>query len=444
MKLCRTILSVSAVAVFIGCSSNPVSEKNDPGTDPENVFEQVEVSVIKSDTSMENVDIPQEQLDVQAATNSEFAVKMYQLLAEDGKNLFFSSHSIINALAMIAAGAKGETQVQMRTAMQVSLEGNKFDEAVNGINFSLSEHSQATDGITLNTVNTTWAPNEMVFAGGYLDHLALYYNSGVNVIDFFNNPEGSRRAINSWVEEQTNSCIKDLLPQGSITRSTKLVLTNAIYFLGEWLHGFNEDDTKPAPFYLADGSNVEVPFMNSECLGSGESMDYAKVGDVEVLDLPYKGERLSMTFMLPAEGKFSDFESSLSLEKVNEMIDSLKTTKGTVIIPKFKITYGAKSIKDELISLGMKLPFLNKADFSGITEDDTIAVDDIIHKAFVAVDEKGTEAAAATGIFLKFTSTIYRLEYPVFEASRPFVFVIRDNLTGTMLFMGKVCNPSIE
>ncbi|MDO5576567.1 MAG: serpin family protein, partial [Fibrobacter sp.] len=268
MNICRTILSVSAIAVFIGCSSNPVSEKNDSGTEPENVTDPVKVSVAKSDIQWQNIDIPQDQLTAQVASNNEFAVKMYHLLAEDGKNLFFSSHSIINALAMTAAGAKGETQAQMRTAMQVSLDGDKFDEAVNAINFSLSEHSRITDGITLNTVNTTWAQNEMIFTDGYLDHLARYYNAGVNLLDFFNNPESSRMTINSWVEEQTNSCIKNLLPQGAITRDTRLVLTNAIYFLGEWHNRFNVDETKPAPFYLADGSNVEVPFMNRKCLGS--------------------------------------------------------------------------------------------------------------------------------------------------------------------------------
>jgi serpin B len=365
---------------------------------------------------------------------------MYKHLVEDGKNLFFSPYSITSALAMTAAGAAGDTKQQIRDALQVQLEGVQFDQAINTIDLSLMDHSSETDGITLNVVNSTWMQNGWDFRIGYLDHLARYYGAGVNLMDFSRQPEESRQIINTWVADQTNDKILDLIPEGAINVNTVLVLTNAIYFLADWQFAFKPELTKDYTFFLLDNTSTKAPLMSFVDEGKRVHMLYARKNGVRALDFPYKGDRLAMTVIMPDTDSFPSFESTLSTARLDELFSALHKESLMVSLPKFKFTYGSKSLKNALVQLGMTDAFSpGGADFSGIDGTNQLFVSDVVHKAFIAVDEKGTEAAAATAVIMSPTSV--NPNEVIFHVNRPFIFVIRDKETSTILFIGRILNP---
>jgi serpin B len=366
---------------------------------------------------------------------------MYNQLLTEGENLFFSPYSITAALAMTAAGGAGDTRQQIRDALQVTLEGDAFDAAINGTDQSLMTYADATDGITLRVVNSTWMQTGWNFKISYLDHLSRYYGAGVNLMDFMSEPEACRVIINTWVEEQTNQKIENLLTEGSITPATVLVLTNAIYFLGNWLYSFDAGYTEDSDFNLLDKSTVSAPMMRFDEPGKKVTMKYSRVGTTRALDFPYKGDRLAMTVLLPDAGEFKAFESGLSIEAINELIDGLDSTELMVSLPKFEFTYGTESLKEALKALEMIEPFIaGTADFSGIDGSLNLFIADVLHKAFIAVDEEGTEAAAATAVIIERSS--YNPDDPVFTVDRPFIYLIRDKETGTILFMGRTIDPT--
>ena len=368
---------------------------------------------------------------------------MYKLIAQEDGNLFFSPYSITAALGMTAAGAVGSTEQEIRDALQVTLAGDAFDQALNSTDLSLHEHSDNTDGITLRIVNSTWMQTGWKFRIGYLNHLSQYYGAGVNMLDFAADPENCRTIINDWVADQTNDKIPDLLPAGSLSNQTVLVLTNAIYFLGDWLYSFNPEKTHESIFTLRDEHTIETPMMYFSDPGDKVTMDYSRIGKVRALDFPYRGDRLAMTVLLPDEGEFDTFESSLTTETIDDLVEALDAESLTVSLPKFTFTSNSLSLKEELKTLGMKHAFGDDStDFSGIDGSKMLYVSDVLHKAFIAVDEEGTEAAAATAVVIEYKS--FDPDAPVFTVNRPFIFLIRDKQTGTILFMGRILNPSEE
>lgn len=382
-------------------------------------------------------------LDDQAASINTFAVAMYKQLGAKPGNLFFSPYSITAALGMTEAGARGETAEQIRQALSVTLPGDDFHAAINGLDLSLMEYAKATDGVTLNVVNSTWMQAGWDFRVRYLDLLSRFYGAGVNLLNFRNEPEPSRIIINTWVADQTNQRIKDLIPQGVISPNTRLVLTNAIYFLGNWRYQFDATLTRNETFTKLDRSTVSTPLMQLGKSGEKVRMKYAMVGSTRALDLPYQGDRLCMTVILPDTGTFSTFESSIDVQKLNALIQALDSTRlPPVRLPKFTFTSGSVSLKPALQVLGMTDAFGDAADFSGIDGTRQLSIADIFHKAFIAVDEKGTEAAAATAVIIEVTSS--PMEAPHFVVDRPFLFVIRDRHTGVILFMGRIVDPTQE
>ncbi|MBN1576682.1 MAG: serpin family protein [Chitinispirillaceae bacterium] len=444
MKRYYGIVLCSLIPVLFGCMGNPVNDQS--GSTPDQQF-----AVAKSvSVTRENSAVSKDLLSEQAASNNKFAVNMYMLLAEEGKNLFFSPYSITAALAMTAAGGVGDTKQQIRNALQVTLEGDAFDRAVNGIDNSLMGHSKATEGITLNIVNSTWMQSGMYFNVSYLDHLSRFYGAGINLLDFITGPEESRAIINDWVADRTNEKIKDLLPPGSVTGETRLVLTNAIYFLADWLFTFDPKLTADKPFRLLDNGTVQAPLMQLNEPGKKVKMLYARGNGVRALDFPYKGDRLAMTVLLPDSGSFATFENSLNRERIEQLVEALDSTELDVSLPKFEFTYGTKSLKTALTALGMTDAFdAGKADFSAIygtvlpdiSPLTGLYVSDVAHKAFIAVDEQGTEAAAATAVV--FAPTSRNPDEAVFIVDRPFTFLIRDKSTGTIVFMGRILNPTV-
>ena len=369
-----------------------------------------------------------------AKGNTDFAVDMYKKLSTPAGNLFFSPYSISMALAMTWGGARGQTESEMATTLHFGLDQASLHPAFDALDLGLRAQAEK-DGFQLNIVNQLWGEKTYYFLADYLKLVSVNYGASMRLLDFINNPEPSRLVINDWVSSQTNSRIQDLIPQGSIDGDTRLVLTNAIYFKAQWADTFLKEYTDSQPFYR-DNDSSNARFMHKE-----GTYRYVAGGDYRALEMPYKGNSISMLLILPDTGKMEAVESRLSSDFLSALTGSMQEAMVYVAIPKFEFTTSSISLKRALTSLGMTSAFSGAADFSGIDGTHSLQISDVIHKAFVAVDERGTEAAAATVIIVRATAVLVR---NFFTANRPFIFLIRDNSTGTILFMGKVVSPVFE
>jgi serpin B len=372
--------------------------------------------------------------------NSAFAFELYQQLRDKEGNLFYSPYSISLALAMTYAGARGETAEEMAATLQFLLEQERLHPAFNWLDAELASRGQGAQGkdgkgFRLNIVNAIWGQKDYAFLSEFLDVLAENYGTGLRMLDFVMEAEKCRHVINDWVSDQTEGCIKDLIPPGAIGELTRLVLTNAIYFNAAWEHPFDKGATTNGPFYLLDGRQVAVPMMRQT-----ESFGYAKGEGYQAVELPYDGGELSMIILVPEAGQFGVFEAGLQSQQADAIIKSLRRTQVSLTMPKFEFE-SAFSLRDTLAVMGMPVAFSDAADFSGMTGNPELCISDVLHKAFVAVDESGTEAAAATAVVMELTSIP---ESPVqVTIDRPFVFLIRDIETGAILFVGRVLNPLV-
>ncbi len=372
--------------------------------------------------------------------NSAFAFDLYQLVRKDEGNLFFSPYSISQALAMTYGGARGNTAGQMSDAMDFLLPQDRLHTAFNSLDLVLASRGKGAKGkdekgFRLNIVNAIWGQKDFPFLPAYLDLLAQNYGAGLRVLDFMKAPEPSRVTINDWVSEQTEKRIKDLIPQGAINDMTRLVLTNAIYFNAAWQFPFEKNATRDDNFLLLNGNKVTVPMM-----GQTKSFGYAKGDGYQAVELPYDGRELSMVILLPEQGKFASFEASLNRQLVASIIQKFSYQQVFLSMPKFKYE-SSFGLKPALTSLGMGDAFRPEAaDFSGMDGKRDLYIQDVLHKAFVAVDEAGTEAAAATAVIVGTTSL--PPEPVVMKIDRPFIYLIRDVGTGTILFVGRVVNPT--
>ena len=282
-----------------------------------------------------------------------------------------------------------------------------------------------------------WGQTGYAFLAEFLDTLARNYGAGLRLLDFQQKPEPSRQTINDWVSDQTEEKIKDLIPQGGITPDTRLVLANAIYFDADWQHPFSKDRTQDAPFNTLDGEQVTVPMMATE---DPVSLSYAQGEGYQAVELPYQGGQMSMLILVPDAGRFEAFEAALDAGRVETILGQIQSQVVILRMPKFSYTSDFELAKT-LAALGMPVAFRHReADFSGMDGTRDLFIGDVFHKAFVAVDEAGTEAAAATAVVMK------AIAMPLFDVEltvdRPFVFLILDLETGTILFVGRVLNPS--
>jgi serpin B len=371
--------------------------------------------------------------------NSAFAFDLYQALRQKPGNLFYSPYSISLALAMTYAGARSETATQMANTLHFTLSPDSLHPAFNSLDLELASRGEGAKGkdekgFRLNIVNAIWGQDGYKFLPAFLDVLAENYGAGLRLLDFVKAPEESRLTINNWVSDQTEGKIKDLIPQGEIDPLTRLVLTNAIYFNAAWRLPLSKDRTADGLFYLLDGSKVTVPMMQQT-----ESLRYAEGQGYQAVELPYDGQQLAMVILLPGAGQLAAFEGSLNAEQVEAIVRGLAPRQVALTMPRFKYDSSFK-LNETLRAMGMADAFKRGvADFSGMDGTHDLFIGAVMHKAFVSVDEAGTEAAAATAVIMQLKSSP---ALPVqVTVDRPFVFLIRDLETGTILFVGRVVNP---
>jgi serpin B len=339
---------------------------------------------------------------------------------------------------MTYAGARGETEKQMADTLHFTLPQDRLPPTFNSLDLELSQRGKGArgkdgEGFRLNIVNAIWGQKGYQFLSTFLDILAENYGAGLRVLDFAEEPEKSRITINEWVSNETNKRIKDLLPPGSVTALTRLVLTNAIYFNAAWQYPFDKDATKDGPFHLLDGGEVTVPMMREE-----KSLDYTEGEGYQAVELPYDGRQLSMLILLPRAGQFETFEKSLNAQRINDIVENLASQQVALTMPRFEFE-SSFSLGETLAAMGMPDAFSN-ADFSGMTGSRDLFISDVVHKAFVSVDEAGTEAAAATAVIMPPSAPPGATVEMTID--HPFIFVIRDIETGAILFVGRVVNPS--
>lgn len=368
-----------------------------------------------------------------SAQSSKFALDIYkQFAGEFEDNIFFSPFSISIAMGMTYAGAEGETKEQIAQVFNFPLNDKNLHKELGSTQRQIV--SRGSKGVEISIANQLWADKQYKFKCSYLRGVKRAYGAPVKRMAFRSNPDESRKEINSWVEKQTRDRIKDLLPSGSISDMTALVLTNAIYFKGQWDVKFKEENTKQGTFTTLSRKEVTVDMMTIQ-----EKFNLYQGDGIQLIELPYSGKEFSMLVLLPNEGvSIKDVEKKLTLENLNRHIDLMAQSDVLLSLPKFKFD-SEFELKTVLTRMGMPIAFSNRADLSRMSGNKELKIDEVYHKAFVEVSEEGTEAAAATAVVIVRKSVTIPVE---FNANRPFIFIIRENSSGNMLFMGRVTNPN--
>ena len=370
--------------------------------------------------------------------NNAFAMDFYQQVSQEDGNLFFSPYSLSIALAMTYAGASGETEQQMAQALHFDLPRETLHQAFNALDLDLSSRASGTEDLgdaqafQLNIANALWGQRGYPFLAQFIDQLALNYGAGLRLVDFAQASEEARLEINQWVEEQTQGKIKDLIPEGIPLEMTRLVLTNAIYFKADWQFPFTKEATTQQPFNLLDGSQEQVEMMSQS---DPRPLNYLAGDGFQAVEFPYVGDEVAMLLLVPDTGQYVEFEKSFDSVRLDEIVAQLKEERVSLHMPKFSFTKEITA-NEVLQALGMRDAFLPvSADFSGMDGTRDLFIQYVLHKAFVAVDEKGTEAAAATAVMMGKSAIMEPAVRLIID--RPFIFLIRDKVSGSILFVGR-------
>jgi serpin B len=367
--------------------------------------------------------------------NNAFAFALFGQLRNRNGNLFFSPESISTALAMAYAGARGNTASEMAKTLHFTVPQPQLNPAMGAL---LSELNAVHDGYQLTLANALWAQQGYTFLDNFLQLLKTDYGAGLNQVDFKGATEAARLTINQWVEQKTQDKIKDLLQPGTLAPSTRLVLTNAIYFKGDWQTQFDKTQTSDEDFYPSPAQTKKAAFMHR--IGS---FNYFDGGSFQILEIPYKSKELSLVVLLPKDRNgLPALEQSLTASNMRQWLSQVaQLDKVIVALPKFKSTQQFE-LGATLGAMGMAQAFTGGADFSGMTGKHDLAISEVIHKAYIDVNEEGTEAAAATAVGMRAMAMRGPVEQPpVFRADHPFIFVIRDNRSSSILFMGRMADP---
>ncbi len=395
---------------------------------------------IKSDKDRLPASADEQEIAGLVSGNSTFAYDLYQELSTSEDNLFYSPYSISLALAMTFAGARGETEGEMAQTLHFNLPQPQLHQTFNALDTTLNgygvEEGDAAESIfQLHIANAIWGQTGYQFLESFLDLLAENYGAGLRTLDFVGDADGATEKINGWVSEQTEGKIKDLIPPGMLNDLVRLVLTNAIYFKGQWAMPFEESVTRDDTFKLLDGSTITVPMMSQT-----ETFRYTEGDGYQAVALPYQGAPVSMILLLPATGQFEEIEAAFGPELLADISQDFEYQLVALTMPKF--TFESEfNLNEALAGMGMVSAFGEGADFSGMTGGRDLFISDVVHKAFVSVDEAGTEAAAATAVIMVESAAV--IDEPVeMKVDRPFLFLIRDDANGTILFAGRVLNPA--
>ena len=391
--------------------------------------------VVPGDGTNTSVPSPTNLAELVNASNL-FALEMYSNLTNANDNLFFSPYSIFTALGMTYEGARNKTADEIRSVFHFPADNQTRWSLFKAL---IEKLNAGKTGCNLSTANAMWVQQGFPLLQAYLDALQTYYKSGAFDVDFVHALEESRLRINYWVENQTNGKIKDLIPQGVLDGLTALVLTNAIYFKGDWLKQFNASLTEERDFHAASGATVKARMMARS--DEESKFNYTSVDGIQVLEMPYSGEKLSMLVLLPKEGSMESLERTLTLKKLGEWRGKLEEQRVDIYFPKFELKT-KYFLKENLSGMGMPSAFSGASDLSGMAgRPGDLYIKEVIHQGFVSVDENGTEAAAATAVVVELRGPV-EPAVPVFNADHPFMFLIQDRETGNILFMGKLADPA--
>lgn len=425
------VLVVVLILVTTGCSDGTIDLPG--GGKPQEVISEL--------SREDQGDFPLDELAGLADGNTAFALDLYQQLASREGNLFYSPYSISAALAMTYAGAEGNTAQEMAAVFHFLENENQLHAGFNALDQYLEGLAEQEfpddigDPFQLNIANAIWGQKDFHFEEDFLDTLALNYGAGLQLLDYILAPEESRQTINQWVSDQTKEKIQDLIPEGAIDSDTRLVLSNAIYFKATWLEPFDEYLTEEGIFYGLGGEEITVPMMR---LGMDASFPYYQGDGYQAVALPYLGGEVSMLVLIPDEGSFKEFEAGFSTQVLDQVRAEMAYTPIHLIFPKFEFETEI-SLARTLAAMGMPEAFSVAADFSGMTGDKDLFISDVFHKAYIGVDEEGTEAAAATAVVMKLTAA--PMDPIQLTVDRPFLFAIQDHQTNSILFMGRVVSP---
>jgi serine protease inhibitor len=451
MVLALLLLAAALPLVMVACGDESTetggtattapTETTTPtaSTDPDGI------SVAMSGVSRLTSAAPRTDVDAAAGSMQAFGADLYSVLAEQAGtgNLVFSPASIVTALAMTYAGAAGTTAEEMAATLHFSLAGDTLHQAFNSLDTALEsrgwegQNSEgAAEGVLLKTANSLWAQQDLTFEQLFLDTLAANYGAGVRLVDYKTAAEEARQAINEWVAGETNDKIPELIPGGMLDALTRLVLVNAVYLDATWANQFDPEATTDLPFTTLGGETVTTPMMVQSM-----TFPYADGDGWQAVELPYLRDELAMLVIVPDEGSFTEVESTLRSDLIDNAVARL--TEGvqvSLVLPKFEFRTQA-GLNDALAALGMPSAFdPGTADFSGMTLQEKLYISDVVHEAYIAVDEEGTEAAAATAVVMRLTAA--PAEIVELTIDRPFIFALRDRETGAILFLGRVTDPT--
>lgn len=418
------IFAIALIVILNGCDN-----KEPPKTEltkEDNIPAKEDDILIKA----EDTKATPEGVNGIAKANNQFAFELYKEIKDSDENIFFSPYSISYALAIVCEGTRGKTFQEIINVFHFTIDPitrmSAFASIYNEVNKEEKEYR-------LYTANALWAQKDYKFVDSYISTIRQFYRSEATNLDFIRETDASAETINGWVKNKTKGKIKDILKSGDINDMTRMVITNAIYFKGDWVTEFDKDKTSDAPFYVTPDDKVYVKMMGL----TEEKFNYAKDEELQIIELPYKGDDLSMLILLPKKS-IEFVEDDLSADKLNEWKSSMSETKIDVFMPKFKFDT-RYNLVDTLSRMGMPTAFSKAADMSSMDSTNNLIISKVIHQAFIEVDEEGTEAAAATAVVGTLKGIMLANE---FRADHPFIFLIQQKETGNILFLGKVVDPS--
>jgi len=382
-------------------------------------------------THLDDTNATESGLNSVVDANNQFAFDLYSRYQSKDGNMFFSPYSIFSALAMTYEGANGKTEQEMQTVLHLPEDKGMIHSDFAGINNGLNK---ANKSYQLNVANALWVQKDYPFKEDYFNMINTYYGGKVTNLDFKTETERSRVTINTWVEDNTNNRIKDLIPRGTLTSDTRLVLTNAIYFKANWSSKFDARDTNDGQFKLNSGQKITTSMMHQT-----SHYNYGENSDMQILEMPYSGNDLSMLIILP-KGNNTMF----TLQQLDMWKKDMKTERVQVTLPKFKFE-SKYFMADDLKVMGMPTAFNpDTADFTGMwtrQNNENLYISQVIHQTFIEVAENGTEAAAATAVIMAATSAGPTEQPKIFNADHPFIFIIQQKDSGNILFMGRLSDP---